>query len=130
MLWQVPSLGLTAQAFLLTISLSPGTGALARVASSALAALAALMSMQLMAKHRHHELVDSRLLESIEIRLEFPIAPHAHPTERATAAAVEVVAPGGWWTKLSSYRVWMTGLSAFATVSAGTLVNALLDLAS
>jgi len=46
--WQVPSLSLTAQAFLLTIALGAGTAPLARVVSAALGMISGLLTMQLM----------------------------------------------------------------------------------
>ena len=55
MVWQVPALALTAQAFLMTIALGPGTGHLARIAAGLLSALAALMSGQLLLRQRVHE---------------------------------------------------------------------------
>ena len=47
LLWQVPALSLTAQAFLLVIALGSGSGHLARIAAGLLSAVTALMSVQL-----------------------------------------------------------------------------------
>ncbi len=52
MRWQTPALGMTAQAFLLTLALAPDSSRLARLLASALSLILALMVMQLMAKHR------------------------------------------------------------------------------
>lgn len=52
MMWQVPALGLTAQAFLFTVALDAGSSRMARLIASALALSVALMSIQLMDKQR------------------------------------------------------------------------------
>lgn len=66
MMWQVPVLSLTAQAFLLTIALGSETSQFARSVSAGLACVTAVMSLQLMSKHRHHERLDSEMLERLE----------------------------------------------------------------
>ena len=57
MLWQVPALSLTAQAFLLVIALGSGSGHLARIAAGLLSAVTALMSVQLLLRRRLHEVL-------------------------------------------------------------------------
>lgn len=52
LLWQVPVLSLTAQAFLFTIELSQGNDAWARVISGMLSLNIAVISIMLMARHR------------------------------------------------------------------------------
>ena len=52
LLWQVPALGLTAQSFLLTIALDPGSSTGGRVTASLLGALIAGASMALMHDQR------------------------------------------------------------------------------
>jgi hypothetical protein len=65
-MWQVPALGLTAQAFLLNIALAHDSARLARAIAALLGMTTAALSMQLMAKHRANEVQDSRLLENLE----------------------------------------------------------------
>jgi hypothetical protein len=67
MMWQVPALSLTAQAFLLTIALGPDSKPMSRVVTGLLSAVVALVSVQLMLKHRRHELIDSKWLEKFEV---------------------------------------------------------------
>ncbi len=62
LLWQVPALSLTAQAFLLTIVLGPNSSRFARIVSAVLSLAAALMSMQLMASDRRAEVTDAHWL--------------------------------------------------------------------
>lgn len=112
MMWQTPALGMTAQAFLLTLALGPGTARWARLISAVLSLMLSLMVMQLMAKHRQNEVSESRRLEQIEVilgfRERFGFLPHAvRKTDRASKRFWEV----------SSYRLWMAGLSLFAIVA-------------
>jgi hypothetical protein len=54
MMWQTPALGMTAQAFLLTLALGGQTTTTGRMVAAVLAAALAAMTMQLLAKHRYH----------------------------------------------------------------------------
>jgi hypothetical protein len=51
-MWQAPALGLAAEAFLMNVSLNSALSRNARIIAALLGACVALMSMQLMAKHR------------------------------------------------------------------------------
>lgn len=130
MMWQTPALGMTAQAFLLTLALSADTSRSARLLACILSFTLALMVMQLMAKHRRHEMLDSLLLTRLEE--EFGItglvsfAPHGGPSVRHAndlAAADRRLARStpGWkrFWQLSSYEIWMLGLGLFAIVAIG-----------
>jgi hypothetical protein len=113
MLWQVPSLSLTAQAFLLTISLGADSSRLARLISSILASAAMGMCLQLMAKYRHLEIIDARIAEKLERDLsrstgQWPQI-HSPPSQRAKTANV---APKRF-VALSSYRLWISGVLLF-----------------
>jgi hypothetical protein len=66
LLWQVPVLSLTAQAFLLTIALGHDNSNWARLLAGGLSFLAGLVSMVLMAGHRHAELTDAAWLARYE----------------------------------------------------------------
>lgn len=110
MMWQVPVLSLTAQAFLFTIALAPGASRAAHIVAAGLALVASVTSIQLMAKHRFHELADSKWLEEFERKREargfVPIHARAPRPERS-----------GLWSsfvRLSSYRVWLFALVTFA----------------
>lgn len=124
MLWQTPTIALTAQAFLLTIALNPASSPFATYLAAALGLLIALLSMQLMAKHRFLNLMDRAHLHAIEDRLGIP-----HMSNRQyfyTNAAYRIP---DWLTqhkapptehglaKLRSYRVWIVGMLIFACVN-------------
>ncbi len=132
MMWQVPALSFTAQAFLLTIALGGGIG-VSRLTSAALALIIALISMQLMAKHRFNEEIDSRLLEAFERRLDiegiFGCPPHAPPGKRMrtvnTGAGIfQGMSPvrRPWYVAISSYNLWQRGLGLFACTSVAIIV--------
>ena len=127
MLWQVPSISLTAQAFLLTISLGADSSRLARLISSILASAARGRCLQLMAKYRHLEIIDARTAEKLERDLSR--SPnhgpqiHSPPSQRAKAVNM---APKRF-VALSSYRLWMSGVLLFLVAD---LLIALLALAA
>ena len=127
LMWQVPAISFTAQAFLFSIALGP-SNYLARFMAAFLAFVIACISMQLMSKHRHHEEIDSRLLEQFEkkqhIDMLFDCSPHTSSMRRA-----EVVGKGSnWIIRQSSYRLWMFGLTLFAITSITVIVIDLIDL--
>lgn len=109
LIWQTPVLGLTAQAFLFTAALSHDSSRTARGIAAGLAFLAGVISLQLMGKHRHHEILDSKLLASFERRNEL-YRLHAPPEQRAAAVGQKRV----WANRFSSYQVWRAGLALFA----------------
>jgi hypothetical protein len=113
MMWQVPSLSLTAQAFLLTISLGTDSSRLARLISALLGSAAMGMCLQLMAKYRHLEIMDARTAEQLERDLSGSpgqrLYIHSPPSHRAKALNM---APRRF-VALSSYRLWMTGVLLF-----------------
>ncbi|GAA0676823.1 hypothetical protein GCM10010193_32550 [Kitasatospora atroaurantiaca] len=111
MVWQVPGLALTAQAFLMTIGLAPGTGRLARVAVGLLSVVVALMAAQLLLRHRQNELADAKWLESFERASGWETV---HMPATARAAQVGLVPSG--LARLRSYRVWIGGLSTFGLI--------------
>jgi hypothetical protein len=110
MMWQVPTVSLTAQAFLFTIALAPNATRAAQLVSAGLALIASITSIQLMAKHRFHELADSKWLEEFERQREsqgYQIIHAVRPRSKG----------GGPWirfVRVSSYKIWLFALSSFA----------------
>jgi hypothetical protein len=115
MMWQVPALATTAQAFLMTIALGADTARGSRVLAALLGMVLAVLAAQLMAKYRSLEKIDSRVAEQIERRVRLDrvlgLPPHASASVRADAG----VRPP-WWIRVSSYRLWLAGLLIFAMV--------------
>ena len=116
MLWQTPVLSLTAQAFLFTIALGPGSTAGARVIAACLALVASLASIQLMAKHRYHEVKDSAVLREYEDAKESNgfQAIHGRPSEDPNAA---------WYHRISSYHLWLGMLAVFAGAAVVVIIG-------
>jgi hypothetical protein len=121
LLWQVPALSMTAQAFLMTIALGPGTSQTARIITAFLSLVAAFATLQLFASNRRSELVDAHLLESSEKARDPDNVVHGEAyRDRRNAERVE-----DWFIRVlchwRSYRVWMLALAIFAVVSMVTL---------
>jgi len=66
LMWQMPALSLTAQAFLFTIALDPGRPEWARALSSVLALVTSLAALHAMYRFRVGERDDSRRLRRID----------------------------------------------------------------
>ena len=124
MLWQTPALGLTAQAFLLTLALSSSSTSLARLIAALLSLVLSLMTLQLMAKHRLHETLDSLLLERFEERLGLTawlgVRPHGLSSRRlhdGDAGKNPATMRPRWFWSRSSYLLWQLGLASFGVAS-------------
>ncbi|HUB99377.1 MAG TPA: hypothetical protein VMS11_06095 [Solirubrobacterales bacterium] len=116
LMWQVPALGLAAQAFLLTIAFGSDSSDAARYFSGGLSVVVAVVAIQTMLKHRANELTDSRILEGIErqagIRIGDGAFPHDKPEVRGPAVGNEQI--NGWWEQWKSAWLWVFSLSCFA----------------
>jgi hypothetical protein len=110
LLWQVPALSLTAQAFLLTLALSHGNDNLAKLIASALSMLIAIASSRLMRNQRNHAKNHGELALRIsrELRLasQFGTLNVAEPP----GADAETVW-AGWDRRI--YGVWRATLISF-----------------
>lgn len=130
MMWQVPALSLTAEAFLFSIALASSASQATRLIAATLALFTSLMSIQLMGKHRHHELQDALLLELLERELGMrsvharkPPMGRSSPSGPTSGPTAETApAPWLWLIGLSSYRVWVLGLGIFGLAAAVVLV--------
>lgn len=70
LLWQVPALSLTAQAFLMTIALSPDSNRVARLITSVLSIIIAFASTQLMHDQRGHAINHGEVARRLASQLE------------------------------------------------------------
>jgi hypothetical protein len=121
LLWQTPSLAVTAQAFLLTLSLGSDTLRPIRIVVSVLGLVIGIMSMQLMAKHHYFYELDQAELRRIETRLQLP--PIAHRSRQIVDHRKEVWALP--FVKVTSYVVWQSGIFLISLTNAIALVLAL-----
>ncbi|MFI6689891.1 hypothetical protein [Streptomyces sp. NPDC050485] len=113
MMWQVPALGIAAQAFLLTVALGHDSSRLSRVLSSIVAGMIALLTMQLMAKHRWHERIDNQWLETFERRNGLEVV---HQNRSSLAKELNLEGPG-ILARWRSYHVWQLALAIFGIVN-------------
>ncbi len=129
MMWQVPALGLAAQAFLLTIAYGGTSSDPARVVAGLLSVIVALVAIQTMLKHRSNEKTDNLILERIEqqvgIRLDAETHPHDEPFKRGEAIGNDQIHRA--WVKLKSVRLWLASLSGFAAAGAFAVLLTLCD---
>jgi hypothetical protein len=122
LLWQVPVISLTGQAFLSTIALSGGNTRLARVIASILALVAALLSMQLMSRQRQAEITDAQWLRAYEeanFTTAFTGQPWQNQRDKTTV--------GLFFSRLPGYSTWMAGFGVFAAAAIAVFLVALLS---
>ena len=131
LLWQVPVLSLTAQAFLFTIALSQGNDAWARIISSVLSLNITVISILLMARHRQAELHDANWLARIE-RDELNLGDlGAHGTAfRKSRDKQELEA--GWISHLlprtPMFGIWVVGLALFGLADLVVIIRTAVTL--
>ena len=129
MMWQTPALGMTAQAFLLTLALGSGASNSARMISAALSILISLMVVHLLAKHRRNEFLDSLVLEEIEAGLDFSrlVGFHPHAKNRYRQRNLDIVdqatrrilfGPSRFWS-MSSFRLSRHGKYVLSKAGCG-----------
>ena len=119
MVWQVPGIALTAQAFLMTIGLAPGVGQLARLSSGLLSAVISVMSVQLLLRHRLSAIADAVWLERFETSQGWEVL-HRPLADRCAQLGVR----RRGLARLRAQPVWISGLSIFGLVGLGIAVNA------
>lgn len=134
LMWQAPSLALTAQAFLLTIALNPQSQVHAVLISSALGFVVAGLSMQLMARHRLLNVLDRAYLHYLESKTGLPhISARSYfwpdgkyqiPAWLKQDEATEQRWPNrgapqrvSRFAGAKSYEVWTKGLAVFALLN-------------
>lgn len=117
MMWQVPMLTLTAQAFLLQVGLGASTATLGRAIAALLGLVTALAAIQLLDKHRLHEVQLARWLEQVEVDRALPRL-HSRQLQALYAGSPKA----SRWQQASSFSVWRYALWTFAGADALLLV--------
>jgi hypothetical protein len=124
LMWQVPALGLAAQAFLLTIAFGSSSSDTARCVAGGLSVVVALVAIQTMLKHRANEKTDALILEKIElalgIRLGKGSSPHQSPKDRGQAVGNDLIE--GHLAQRRSVTLWVTSLLCFAAAGVAAIV--------
>ncbi|WP_461189960.1 hypothetical protein [Arthrobacter sp. Z4-13] len=139
LLWQTPVLALTAQSFLMTISLSPEVDDWAGATAALLGTVLILMSMHLLGRHRFLELIEKHKLRQLEeaLRIE-PLSTHSWAWNYAPAPALGrtfsrknygLESPRYYRVfAVPSYRIWQVGLCLFAIANAVIFVVRILPM--
>jgi len=123
LLWQVPVLGFTAQAFLFSIALSPDTTSLARVIVMTLSVVITFLSMTLMARHRQAELTDSHWLERYEAEWDEADKQHGRAwRERRNEGKTDSGVLDKIIPLLPGYLTWQIGLALFGATALAVVV--------
>jgi hypothetical protein len=105
LLWQVPALGLTAQAFLLTIALMKDSSSGARVIACALSLVIAIASARLMHNQRGRAVNHAELLRRLSEKLELSKFLHGD-LELDDATPSKTNAQNVWAVDHLIYHVW------------------------
>lgn len=125
LVWQVPVLSLTAQAFLFTIALGADSSRVARVVASLLSLVITLLSIELMSRHRRAEIMDARWLEDRE-RAAWPSDPDAtYVVHGLRYRDRRNASPAGPLGILPGYWTWLAGLGLFGVAALFVLVATL-----
>jgi hypothetical protein len=122
LVWQVPVLGFTAQAFLFTIALGADTKPAARYIACALSLIVTFLTVQILTRHRQAEITDAHWLEEYELRND--VRPRAHGRywqhrREETSPDAGVFTP---LARLPGYKTWAILLSLFAAAAVAVVV--------
>jgi hypothetical protein len=119
LLWQVPALSLTAQAFLFTIALARDVDPGARVVTGVLSVVTSLMSIYLMFSHRIH----AERQGQVAMDLAKQLGAQQDPEKDHRGAA-------GVWAGINrgSFALWIFGLGLFGMVGLGAAILGLTEL--
>jgi hypothetical protein len=125
LLWQVPILSLTAQAFLFTVALGADTSKAARIIAACLSLITTLLTLQLFTRHRQSEITDAHWLERYETE-KLGVQPmHGIAWQRARNGTLPAAGFFSPLARLGGFRTWSVGLSLFGLASLAILVLAI-----
>jgi hypothetical protein len=126
LLWQVPVLSLTAQAFLFTTALSSEVASWGRIVASLLSLIISVLSILLMGRHRQGELTDAHWLACFETEVLKAGKWGAHGTVFRDARKFEGL-DAGWVGRMIPLRpmfgVWVAGLALFGLAAIGVVIT-------
>lgn len=122
LLWQVPVLTITAQAFLFTISLGSDTQAPARIISCLLSLLITFLTLQLFARHRQAEVTDAHWLEDYERHHYGSGQAHGVSWQRSRNQIHPDAGLFSPFARLPGFKTWSIGLSLFGVTAIAILI--------
>jgi hypothetical protein len=127
LLWQVPALSLTAQAFLLTIVLTAGNGHFAKLIAAALSIVIALASTRLMHDQRGHAMNHGELALRISRQLGLGRTLGNLEIEDAEPAGADAETVWASWDH-RIYHTWTSALYLFLVVDVVAFVPTVVEL--
>jgi hypothetical protein len=110
LLWQTPTLASAAQSVFLVSSLNPQISAQVSFFLASVAALIGAASIQLMTKHRHMEVTDSKLLLEFEKKSDGFQMIHGEEWKHPDLDR-------NWFMRRSSFRIWLFVLCTLLALS-------------
>lgn len=122
LLWQVPTLSLTAQAFLFTIALDRDSEQFARVVASSLSLIVTFLSITLMARYRQGELNDAHWLEEYEKDQDLPVVHGRQFKDDRDHEPLAAGRIGRLIPLLPGFKTWTIGLSLFGVAALMVLI--------
>lgn len=123
LLWQVPVLTITAQAFLFTVALGADTRPAARIVSCLLSVLVTFLTLHLFTRHRQAEIADAHWLEEYERRHYGSGQAHGLVWQRARNATDPGAGRFTPFSRLAGFRTWAVGLTLFGFAAVAILVT-------
>lgn len=129
LLWQVPALGLTAQAFLMTIVLgagSPSTGDAARYIASALSIIVAFASVYLMHNQRARAINHAELAKRISYTLSLTNLLGGSFGLRDAVPDKGADAQNVWAINRVTYGIWVRCMCLFGITDSIVIISLLL----
>ncbi|NUT47400.1 MAG: hypothetical protein HOV94_08835 [Saccharothrix sp.] len=122
LLWQVPVLTITAQAFLFTIALSADTRPVGRIVACVLSLLVTFLTLHLFTRHRQAEITDAHWLADYEDGRYGAGQAHGPVWQKARN---DTDPDAGWFSplvRLVGFKTWAIGLSLFGLAATVILV--------
>lgn len=126
LVWQVPILSLTGQAFLFTISLGSTSSTTARVIAALLSLVMVVISIELMSRHRQAEIMDAHWLEAYEKDHFNEGGDERYVVHGLTYRVKRNSTPSGPLGRLPGYWTWVTGLTLFGFAAVAVFAIAVL----
>jgi hypothetical protein len=129
LVWQTPTLASAAQAFLLTAALNPQGRGIVPLVLALFSTFVGLAAIQLMAKHRRFEVIDTEILKEFENSPSREGYSVLHgPTPRHPPATKWRDRPWVWLVNQRSSVVWMCVLCGFVALGLFAIVRAVVRL--
>jgi hypothetical protein len=123
LMWQVPILSITAQAFLFTVSLGADTSQASRIIAASLSLITTILTLQLFVRHRQSEITDAHWLEDRELAV-LGESFHGRTWQESRNETDPSARPFSSLAALGGYRTWSIGLLLFGFASLVILVLA------